>query len=65
MEEAQRTIEDMKASLDEYRSTKKVSDDELDQLKQDVNFYRQESTIYEDKNSKLQSKLSKLKKMNS
>ena len=55
----------MKASFDEYRSTKKVSDDELDQLKQDVNFYRQESTIYEDKNSKLQSKLSKLKKMNS
>lgn len=52
----------MKASLDEYRNTTKVSDADMEQLKQDVNFYRQESTIYEDKNNKLSNKLSKLKK---
>ena len=53
MEEAQKTIEDLQMSLKEYRETTRASDTELDQLKQDVNFYRQESAIYEGKNSKL------------
>ena len=53
MEEAQRTIEDLQESLAEYRSSSKVSESDLDQLKQDVNFYRQESAIHETKNSKL------------
>lgn len=65
MEEAQKIIQDLQESLAEYRSSCKVSESELDQLKQDVNFYRQESAIYENKNSKLTSKLSKLKKRNS
>ena len=42
-----------------------ASEADLDQLKQDVNFYRQESAIYEERNSKLTGKISKMKKRNS
>jgi len=53
MLEAQKTIESLQESLGEYRETSRVSEDELDQLKQDVNFYRQESSIYEGKSTEL------------
>ena len=65
MEEAQKTIEDLQASLDEYRTSSTCSQSQLDQLNQDVNFYRQESAIYEGKNTKMQNKLQKLKTKNS
>ena len=40
MEEAQKTIEDLQESLKEYRDTSKVSETEMEEFKQDINFYR-------------------------
>lgn len=37
---------------------------ELDQLNQEINYYRQESAIFESKNEKMTVKLQKMKKKN-
>lgn len=59
------TIEDLQGTLKELRERKDNSSREVEQLKLDVNFYRQESAIYETKNEKAGAKLEKLKKKNS
>ncbi len=42
-DEAQKAIADLEKQLTEYRDTSMVSDAEVEQLKQDVDFYKQES----------------------
>ena len=55
----------MQADLEQIRESSKTQNSEVDSLKSDVNFYRQESAIYEQRNSKLSNKVDKIKKKKS
>ena len=55
----------MQEELEKTRDSSKTQNTEVDSLKSDVNFYRQESAIYEQRNAKLSNKVEKLKKKKS
>lgn len=59
--EAQEMIAELQKSFEDYVDLHKVNEQEIEQLKSEVNFYRQERTLNEQENIKLTTALTKMK----
>ena len=61
MDGAQLEIEEMRSRLSESLNSTKVSNTEVDQLRDDMNFYRQETVINQAKCTKMERKVDKMR----
>lgn len=55
-------MKDLKEAVDAVNGIECVPGSELEQLREDVQFYKQEKAIFESKNAKLEKKIETLKK---